>query len=282
MIASVGSRFLSAFGFVLFLAILHPAEVRGEAPKGAPVEEPAPAPAPPISAPAPPAGAAPASPAPAGGVPVPPGPGFPHGPQINAFSGPAKWIPGESVTLTWSVGPSPAGGSVPVVGLFQREEVIASALPPSGTREVRVTRYPVGATSVEFTLKAYDRGGNSSRTLRIPILSAQRALQQLSVSLESDPREFGPGTPLELRVRIGSEVWPMRGMNIRVTNGTRVAGELREFVVRAPMMPARIRYERFSGESREFAVEIEYRGNRLSKRFPLHAVPYYTLAPAPR
>ncbi|RJP18330.1 MAG: hypothetical protein C4529_12935 [Deltaproteobacteria bacterium] len=220
---------------------------------------------------------------PAAGAPVAPGVPIPQGPRIVSFAGPDRFVPGETFRLSWQVEPGVAGSPVSVVGIYQGDAVVSSPLPPTGTHEIRPVSYPVGASSLGYTLKARDASGKvSSRIVNVGILSAQHALRQLEIGLQADPREFRARMPIELKVTMGSTHWPMSGMEIRVKHGERTVGRLTGYAIRGPVNIAVLRDDGFPGTSGEYIVEIEYMRQVRERRFATYGVPYYSLIPTSR
>ncbi len=267
-------------GFLVALPILqvHAAEPVKPAPAVQPLQ------APPAAAqvqPGQPPVPSPVARPPGAGAAAAPGVPLPQGPQIREFSGPGHWIPGETLRLGWRVDASMDGTPVSYVGIYSGETVVQSPLGASGSHELRPVSYPVGAGALVYTLRATDRNLRvSTRELRVPILSAQWAVQRLQVSLQASPREFRAGTPIDFTVMIQSETWPMTGLNIQLSHGGRVVASLAGFNVVGPTNPARLRDAGFSGEAGEYLVDIEFRGQHQQKRFATYAVPYYSLTPA--
>ncbi|MBI5905680.1 MAG: hypothetical protein HZB86_09060 [Deltaproteobacteria bacterium] len=262
-----GIAVLSGY-MVLFLAfaVFAAEPVKPVVPKGSPAAGPPPAPR-----------------VPAAGAPVTPGVPIPQGPRIVSFAGPERFVPGETFRLSWQVEPGVAGSPVSMVGIYQGETVVASPLPPTGSHDFRPVSYPVGASSLDYTLKARDASGKvSSRIASVGILSAQHALRQLEIGLQAEPREFRAGMPIELRVTMGSTHWPMSGMEIRVKHGERTVGRLTGYAIRGPVNVAGLRDDGFPGTSGEYIVEIEYMRQVRERRFATYGVPYYSLTPISR
>lgn len=264
-----GTRVAALSGFMaLFLAfaVFAAEPVKPAAPMGLPAGSPPPAPR-----------------VPAAGAPITPGVPLPEGPRIVSFAGPERFVPGETIRLSWQVEPGVAGTPVSSVGIFQGETVVVGTFPPIGSRDIHPVSYPVGAASLVFTLKARDTAGKvSSRNVSVAILSAQRALQQLEIGLQAEPREFRAGMPIELKVTMGSPHWPMSGMSIRVRHGERTVGQLAGYAIRGPVNVASLRDDGFPGTSGEYVVQIEYMRQIHERRFATYGVPYYSLVPISR
>ena len=230
-------------------------------------------------------GAQPKTPVPvAPGIPPSPGVTVPHDPLIREFTGSTyPVVQGTEVTLRWRVEPGPGGD--PIV----RVNIVASYLPEEPLPAMGERRFIfLGGDSSgnrTYRLTATNSVGRSvSQTLTIRQVLIRDALDQLEISLATNPPEFRAGRPVDFEIRLSNrEGGPILGMNITVTQGGRTVGSLRDVRIGHGTVSVthRLPDTGFTAAPGEYTVDVEYRGVHRVKRFRAVPAPYFVIAPAP-
>jgi hypothetical protein len=208
----------------------------------------------------------------------------PDDPVIREFTGPTyPVVQGTEVTLRWSVEPGPGGSPLTNVSIVASHIPPGfSSIPPHGERTF-VFLAGDFAETLTYRLTATNGAGRSvSRTLTVRHILIRDALNQLEISLLSDPLEFRAGRPVDLKIDFSNrDGAPLLGMNIIVTHGSRTVGSLRDVRIGhgTGLATFRLPDTGFTGAPGEYTVDVEYRGVHRSKRFGTVPAPYFVIRP---
>ncbi len=261
------------------------AEPPAQAPAGGAATGAAPGPAIGPAAPAPAPSIGPAAP-PAGGRVTAPPAGVPQGPDIRRFdANRAPVIVGERIHFEWDVTPGLAGGRIVSVEITigAARAPIASSLPSRGSHDAVLMSFDPRSPTVAYHLTATDSAGRTStRSVAVPYVTIQQAIQQLQVGLDVRPREFRVGETLQFAVTLGSRYWPMNRIRIKVSAGGRVIRTSHDITLANATMTVPLAGDSFAAATGEYLVEVEYGYKHLEARFRTVQAPYFTLAPVPR